>query len=172
MHFRTEPLTRRARRANRLRVAQRTSCGRGKKTALNQPHTRLAEWARNHKKMADSAPDLDRILHSTLLGEALSSAQIAALLADDRGYYVACNDEACRLTGYSRSTLTEFRSGQLAADERSRHIYENFLSGKKMQGRKLVRCEDGAVIRCRYWAIPAQITALPYFLLLLWVPVG
>ena len=124
------------------------------------------------KGMADSAPDLDRVLHSTLLGEALSSARIAALLADDRGYYVAVNDAACYLTGYSRSILVGFRSGQLAADERSRHIYENFVSGKKMQGRKLVRREDGNVIRCRYWAIPAQITSLPYYLLLLWVPGG
>lgn len=122
--------------------------------------------------MADSASDLDRVVHSTLLGEALSSARVAALLADDRGYYVACNDEACHLTGYTRSILTGFRAGQLAPDERSRHIYENFLSGRKMQGRKLVRREDGAVIRCRYWAMPAQIGSLPYFLLFLWVPGG
>jgi PAS domain S-box-containing protein len=120
------------------------------------------------RDVAGSAPDLDRVLHSTLLGEALSSARIAALLADDRGHYVAVNDQACLLTGYTRSALVGFQAGQLAADERSRHIYENFVSGKKMQGRKLVRREDGQVIRCRYWAIPASVTSLPYYLLLLW----
>jgi len=127
---------------------------------------------RRCRDVAGSAPDLDRVLHSTLLGEALSSARIAALLADDSGQYVAVNDEACLLTGYTRSALVEFRAGELAADERSRHIYENFISGKKMQGRKLVRREDGQVIGCRYWAIPARITSLPYYLLLLWRPAG
>src|SRR5689334_6976158 len=106
--------------------------------------------------MADGVPDLDRVLHSTLLGAALSSARVAALLADERGYYVAVNDQACKLTGYPRSTLCGFRAGQLAADPRSRNIYENFVNGKKMQGRKLVRCENGKTVNCRYWAIPAS----------------
>lgn len=121
-------------------------------------------------EVPDSAPDLDRVIHSTLLGEALSSAQVAALLADERGRYVAVNDQACTLTGYPRSTLVGFRAGQLAAAERSRQIYENFVSGRKMQGRKLVRREDGQVVGCRYWAIPARVMSLPYFLLLLWTP--
>jgi PAS domain S-box-containing protein len=112
--------------------------------------------------------DLDRVLHGTLFGEALTNAQVAALLADERGQYVAANDRACELTGYDREALTGFRAGQLAADERSRQIYEHISTGKKMRGIKVVRRRDGHDVRCRYWAIPTLVARLPYVILLLW----
>ena len=112
--------------------------------------------------------DLDRVVHGTLFGEALVHARVAALLADERGQYVAANDRACELTGYDRGTLTGFRAGQLAADEPSREIYAQITTGKKMRGIKVVRCRDGSDVRCRYWAIPTLVARLPYVILLLW----
>ena len=114
--------------------------------------------------------DLERVVHGTLFGEAMSSAEIAALLADDRGYYVAVNDRAVELTGYTRQKLTQFKAGQLAADDASRGIYENISRGRKMQGRKRVRRKNGEIVELRYWAIPARVAQMPYYLLLLWNP--
>ena len=117
--------------------------------------------------MSASGKDLDRLLHGTLLGDAMNNAEVAALLADERGYYVAANDHACELTGYSRSRLTRFRAGQLAGDQASRGIYEKLASRRKLQGRKVVRCSDGKLVACRYWGIPTTAAQLPYFILLL-----
>ena len=112
--------------------------------------------------------EVARVVQGTLLGEAILNAATAALVADDRGYYVAVNDAACTLTGYSRETLTEFRAGQLGADEASRRIYENLARGRKLQGRKLIRRSDGELVECRYSAIRTTISQLPYFVLLVW----
>ena len=57
-----------------------------------------------------------RVVHGTLFGDAVLSASVAALVADDAGAYIAANDEACELTGYAREQLTKIRMGGLAAD--------------------------------------------------------
>jgi len=116
-------------------------------------------------------PDLDAVLHGTLLGEGVLNAELAILLADERGHYVAVNEFVCDLTGYTRNQLTRLRAGQLGADEESRGIYEKLVIRKKLQGRKLVRRKDGLVLPCRYWGIPTTVARLPYFVLLLW-PTG
>lgn len=112
--------------------------------------------------------DLDGVLHGTLLGEAMQHVAVATLLADERGHYIAVNEAACELTGYSRRALTRFRAGELAADETSRAIYENVMRGKKLRGKKLVRRRDGSMLDCRYWGMPTEVSQLPYFVLLLW----
>jgi PAS domain S-box-containing protein len=113
-------------------------------------------------------PDFDRVIHGTMLGEAARAAKMAVLLADERGYYVAVNDDACDLTGYAREALVSFRAGELAADEESRTIYDKLMNREKLRGRKLVRRSDGQVVQCRYWGIPTIVGRLPYFLVLLW----
>ncbi|HEY6960768.1 MAG TPA: PAS domain-containing protein [Gaiellaceae bacterium] len=118
--------------------------------------------------MARDEVDLDRVIHGTLFGEAVTYAGVAALLADGDGQYVAANEEACRLTGYTRGSLVEFRAGELAADEPSRRIYDNISRGRKLKGRKTIRRRDGENVTCRYWAIPTRVAHVPYYLLLLW----
>lgn len=122
--------------------------------------------------MSASDRDLDRILHGTLLGEGLMHADVAALLADEDGFYVAANDTAVELTGYPRERLTTFRAGELAADEPSKAIYRQMAAGSKLQGRKRVRREDGTVVECRYWGIHTVVSRLPYSLVLLWPAKG
>lgn len=118
--------------------------------------------------MGSREVDIDRVIHGTLLGEATLTAELAALLADERGQYIAVNDEAVRLTGYTRTDLTNAWMGFLAADERSKRIFDDVSRRRKLQGRKLIKRLDGEVVPCRYWAIPARVTEIPYFLLLLW----
>jgi PAS domain S-box-containing protein len=96
------------------------------------------------------------------------NGNVATLLADDGGDYIAVNDAACTLTGYDRPQLTGIRMGGLAADAHSRAIYTHLTYGRKLQGQKQIRRQDGNVVRCRYWAIPTQVARGQYFVLLLW----
>ena len=115
-----------------------------------------------------SEKDLDRIVHGTLFGEALLGINVPALLADEAGQYVAVNDAACTLTGYSRAKLISLRMGELAADERSRGIYSWIARDRKLRGRKRIRRNDGGTVECRYWAMRTTVARVPYFVLLIW----
>jgi PAS domain S-box-containing protein len=116
---------------------------------------------------AESPKDLNRIIHGTLFGDAVNQASVAALLATDDGQYVAANDEACRLTGYSRTELVTFRTGQLGADDTSRQIYEAITRRQELEGIKTVRRRDGKLVRCRYQAVPTRVARTPHYLLML-----
>ena len=116
--------------------------------------------------------DIERVVHGTLLGEATLAAEVAALLANEDGQYIAVNDEAVQLTGYSRVDLTSAWMGFLGADERSKRLFDAVRRRQRLQGRKLVKRRDGEIVPCRYWAIPTRIAEIPYFLLLLWPNAG
>ena len=118
--------------------------------------------------MTSRQTDIDRVIHGTLLGEAALTAEVAALLANEDGQYIAANDEAVRLTGYTRYDLTNAWMGFLSGDERSSGLFQHITRREKLQGEKLVKRNDGQLIACRYWAIPARVTGISYFLLLLW----
>ena len=111
--------------------------------------------------------EAERIVQGTLFGEAVNAAAVATLLASDDGQYVAANDEACRLTGYSRSELTRLRAGQLGADDTSKEIYEAITQRRELTGTKTVRRRDGGVIRCLYEAVPTNVALTAHYLLLL-----
>jgi PAS domain S-box-containing protein len=113
--------------------------------------------------------EADLIVNTTLAGEAWVNAEVAMLIVDEEGYYIATNESAWELTGYSHSELTTLRAGRdLAGDEPSAHIYADLGRGHKTQGKKLVRRKDGRTVRCRYWGVRTTIARLPYFILLLW----
>ena len=99
------------------------------------------------------------------------NAALPMLVVDDDGHYVATNDSACRLTGYSHQELLNLRAGHdLAGDEASRGIYQALERGKRMQGKKLVRRKDGEVVSCRYWGVRTSVGKMRYFILMLWAP--
>lgn len=111
----------------------------------------------------------ESILNSTLVAEAWANAELAMLVVDDDGLYIATNASAVQLTGYTFHELTSLRAGRdLAGDERSIHIYADLARHRKMQGRKLIRRKDGRLVNCRYWGLQTTIASLPYFILLLW----
>jgi len=116
----------------------------------------------------DSKADL--LVNATLVGDAWVGAELAMLVVDDDGHYIASNESACELTGYSRGELTALQAGRdLAGDERSSRIYADLGRGRNMQGKKLVRRKDGGTVRCRYWGVRTTVARAPYFILLLWV---
>jgi PAS domain S-box-containing protein len=117
--------------------------------------------------------EANQLVNTTLLGEAWLNAEIAALVVDENGHYVATNKHACTLTGYSHNELMQLRAGRdLAGDEASSRIYEALERNRRMQGKKLVRTKNGELVKCRYWGIRTTVGRLPYFVLLLWRPAG
>jgi len=77
------------------------------------------------------------------------------LIADEQGRYIATNDRACALTGYSRAELLQKSVADLTAPNemvRYERLWDAFMGSTKQHGvYNLVR-KDGALVKVRYFA--------------------
>ena len=113
------------------------------------------------------SPESLRLLHQTLLGEALLTAfdlsNRAVAISDDDGSILAVNDSWTRLLGYTRQDLAGLSAHAISADPEPMHVddvYGHLLRGDELAGTALLRRKDGAVGRIRYRALPATIATL------------
>lgn len=111
----------------------------------------------------------EELINQTLVGEAWVNASLPMFVVDDDGHYVATNESACTLTGYTHAELLKLRAGRdLAGDEASKSIYRALQRDQRMQGKKLVRRKDGSLVPCRYWGVRTRVGKMQYFILMLW----
>jgi PAS domain S-box-containing protein len=98
------------------------------------------------------------LVQSTLLGELLENAKIAAL-AVESGRYVAANEYACELTGYDRSELIGRGIGEL-----------NPFSAEFLDQRHdrvaTIRRKDGSEIEVGFRVVDTMLSGLPLVLTL------
>ncbi|MGH3003017.1 MAG: PAS domain-containing protein, partial [Gaiellaceae bacterium] len=63
-----------------------------------------------------AAAAVEKLMHQTLLGEAVECANTAVFVWNDDRRYVAVNEAACELVGLTRSELVGMRVGDLTVD--------------------------------------------------------
>ncbi len=106
-------------------------------------------------------------MQSVLLGEAVEHAPVAILVADDEGRYVAANEHACELLGYTRSELLSLRVTDLASGEGVPEFAEVQAHGRH-DGTTEVTRKDGVKLRLRYRASETRIAGLLYYVSISW----
>jgi PAS domain S-box-containing protein len=92
---------------------------------------------------------MDRISH------VIESVAEAVLVADDAGYYVAANQRAAFLTGYSSDDLLRRSVGDLTVPGESpvsERLWDSFLRTETQRGRYDLRRQDGSVVQVEYRA--------------------
>lgn len=110
-------------------------------------------------------------LQRALLGEALDTAGLAAFVFEDDEHYVAVNDAACDLSGYSRAELLELPLRALSAEpERTLRNLRKVADGTRESGRAKLRRKDGTVIDVSYRASRATIAGMPFLIAVYWRP--
>lgn len=108
-------------------------------------------------------------LQRALLGEALDQAGFAAFVFEDDANYVAVNDAACRLTGYTREELLELPVHALSAQpERTIRNLKRVSSGEREGGTAKIRRKDGTVVDVRYRASRTTIAGMPFLIAFYW----
>jgi PAS domain S-box-containing protein len=108
-----------------------------------------------------------RLLHQTLLGEALVTgfdlANRAVAVSDDDGSILAVNESWIRLLGYTREDLPTLTAHAISAHPEPLHVdevYGHLLRGAELTAIAWLRCKDGSKGRIRYRAFPATIATL------------
>jgi PAS domain S-box-containing protein len=113
----------------------------------------------------------DPQLQRALLGEALDTADLAVFVFEDDEHYVAVNEAACKLSGYTREELLELPVRGLAADpERTLRNLKRVAAGERTSGRARMRRKDGDVIDVEYRAARATIAGMPFLVAVYWRP--
>ncbi len=112
-----------------------------------------------------------KLLHLTILGEAMDSAEGAAVFVwNEERRYVAVNEGACRMTGLTRAELIGMPVGELAPDRGAGDI-ERTRSAPLVQGTSSFRRRDGTEIEIEWVTTHTTVAGLEYMLSLCW-PAG
>jgi PAS domain S-box-containing protein len=113
------------------------------------PDTFDADVQRLRAGLQGTAARLDRVASD------LEGIPASVLVADDNGRYVAVNDEACALTGYSRAELLTRGVIDVTpphAIDIYERLWDSFVRSTKQHGFYQIRRKDGAIVNVKYCA--------------------
>ena len=108
------------------------------------------------------------VVQSTMLGELLENAQIGALAVDDAGRYVAVNQHACELVGYTREELLGRRVGDLNPQTDLAAQVAQVIAGERDEGEVTIRRKDGGELPIRYRAARTTLARMPFTVAFFW----
>ena len=112
----------------------------------------------------DQPTERDLVLQ-TLLIEGIERAEVAVSVYDDDGRYVAVNQCACQLLGYSRDEILAHDVSDFTKGGIDRKV---LLSPRRREGVRLVERKDGSTFPAAFVVVPTRISSLPYYLALWW----
>jgi PAS domain S-box-containing protein len=125
---------------------------------LRAAAVRLRRFAAEARRNATRLTTARALTGADLLAasRARVDASVALIIADDSGRYVAANDRAAELTGYSANVLTTLSLADLTPEpdaETGQHLWSNFIETGAQEGVYLLKRRDGRSIPMRYVAI-------------------
>ena len=112
--------------------------------------------------------DATRLIQTTLIGEALDGAPLAIFVADDDRRYIAVNDYACRLLGYTRDELLALGVLDVAVNADAEEDYDEMLASGFRTGTAQLRRKDGVEIEVAYRASETTVGTMRLFVSACW----
>jgi PAS domain S-box-containing protein len=113
------------------------------------------------------------LVQLTLLGEALEHLGVAVMVAQESGARVAVNQEACRLTGYTRDELlalpVERLTGRTPREHKRKQL--DFAKRQRAPGKGPLRRKDGSIVDVEYRWVPTRVAGMDFYLFLV-APAG
>jgi PAS domain S-box-containing protein len=103
------------------------------------------------------------LIQTSLLGEAIQHGPVAVFLADEHGKYVAVNQSACLMLGYTRDELLRLRVADVARyTEADDEWIEMRQAGTRIGTSTLTR-KDGTTVEFSYAAGITRVAGMPLF---------
>ena len=97
-------------------------------------------------------PSPETLIQVGLLGEAIDQGPVGVLVADENMRYIAANQFACVLLGYTRSELLDLRVTDVAPAPSSPEEYTEMIRKGYLTGETELKHADGSAISASYVA--------------------
>jgi PAS domain S-box-containing protein len=108
------------------------------------------------------------LVQSILLGDAVEHAPVAIFVADDEMRYVAANQYACELLGYTREELLAKRVTDVARYPEAPAEFKQMMASGELNGVTTVVRADGSEVKMRYRAKETTLAGLLYYVSVSW----
>ena len=101
------------------------------------------------------------LIQASLLGEAVEHGPAAVFVADEDGRYVAVNQAACALVGYTRAELLALKVADIASDGEGK--WEEMRQKGRVAGTSKLTCKDGSQVDFTYVAGATIVAGMPVY---------
>ena len=108
------------------------------------------------------------LVQAGLLGEAIDRAPDAVLVADESMRYLAVNQAACKLLGYTREELLALRMTDVATYPEAGREYDEMMYRRGKTGTAVLRRKDGEQIAASYRAHETKLAGMTVYVAILW----
>jgi PAS domain S-box-containing protein len=103
------------------------------------------------------------MIQASLLGEAIENGPVAVFVADENGKYVAVNQAACIMLGYTREELLELRVSAVARYDEAAEEWRAMSQAGNRSGTSRLTRKDGTIVEFRYIAGATVVAGMPVF---------
>jgi PAS domain S-box-containing protein len=108
------------------------------------------------------------LVQAGLLGEAIDRAPDAVFVADESMRYLAVNQAACRLLGYTREELLALRTTDVATYPEASEEYGELMAKRNKTGTTVLRRKDGTEIAACYRAHETKLAGMTVYVAIIW----
>ena len=108
------------------------------------------------------------LIQASLLGEAIDHGPVAVFVADDELRYIAVNEFACSLLGYSREELLELKVTDVASDPLSPVEYADFVAHRARNAHARLARKDGSEVTIAYRASETTVAGMRFSVAIGW----
>jgi PAS domain S-box-containing protein len=113
----------------------------------------------------EESPSAGDVLAAALLGDAADHAQLAVVIYDDEGRYLAVNRHACELLGYSREELMQHDVADFTDGGIDRSV---LLRPERREGVRIVTRKDGTRVPVAFVVASTRVSRLPFYFAVWW----
>jgi PAS domain S-box-containing protein len=108
------------------------------------------------------------LIQASLLGEAIDHGPVAVFVADDDLRYIAVNEFACSLLGYSREELLGLRVTDVAKNAETQAEYADFVAHRARDGQTCLLRKDGSEVAIAYRASETTVAGMRFYVAIGW----
>jgi PAS domain S-box-containing protein len=103
------------------------------------------------------------LIQTSLLGEAVDNGPMAVFVADENGRYIAVNQGACSLLGYTRAELLRLGVADVAKYDDAAVEYTEMREQGSRVGTSTLTRKDGKKVQFTYVAGATVVAGMPVY---------